>query len=81
MSTCKVTQDLNANIDKLDNQDYIDSKIERVAEKLMVGVETSIAWMVNADNSINITRADIHDLCSTEKFNDLFYSIAEKIVK
>jgi len=81
MIICKVTQDLNTNSDKLDNQDYIDSKIERVAEKLMVDVETSIAWMVNADSSIEITRADIQALCSTEKFNDLFYSIAKKIVK
>ena len=79
--TCKVTQDLNENIDKIDAQDKLNSKIERVAEKLMVEVETSIAWMVNADSSIDITRADVHNLCSTEKFNDLFYSIAEKIVK
>jgi len=59
--------------------------IEDLAEDFMYKVETEMAIAIRSapynDFSHKITRADIHGMCSGDEFNDLFYSIAERLIK
>ena len=82
---CKVTADWNTHGDIEDRKDEHSAEVEKLAEHIMVNVETSIVATlresVNFDISSGLTRADIGDLCKTEEFNELFYAMASKLVK
>ena len=85
MAHCKVTSDWNTHSDIKDREDEYSEEVEKLAEHLMVNVETMIVATlrepVHFDISLGLTRADIGELCNTEEFNDLFYAMAGKLVK
>ena len=59
--------------------------IEDLAEDFMYKVQAEMAIAIRSAQyngfSHKITRADIHGMCSGDEFNDLFYSIAERLIK
>lgn len=81
--TCVASQYEAAHADMLSKQDERASAVESLAEDMMykVQAELSIVLREPVHNLNELTRADIFDLCSSDKFNDLFYSMAEKLIK
>ena len=79
--TCKVSMDDAINADNLSNDDAINSDIEYLAEKIMLRVELEVATIICESEYTEFTRADLNSACSSDKFNDVFYEMAERIIK
>lgn len=80
---CVASQHEAAHAEMLSKQDERESAVEALAEDMMykVQIELSLVLRDPVHNLNELTRADIFDLCSSDEFNNLFYSMAEKLIK
>ena len=79
---CKVSKDEADYAEMIGLQDEKELAIENLAEDLMANVEQKLSSvLMQSSKDFKLTRADVRGLCDSEEFNNLFYSMAEKLIK
>ena len=73
-------QQLNKHMYQLDEDSAKDEAIELLAEQLMVAAFRAMRDVLTASN-YDLTASDTHTEANKEEFNDMYYGIAERLIK